>query len=42
MPGLVLMAKNVYVWLDQLSHRYSRAITHLDDVPDEELDTLAR
>jgi glycosidase len=42
MPRLVLMAKNVYVWLDQLSRRYSRAITHLDEVPDEELDTLAR
>lgn len=42
MPNLVLMAKNAYVWLDQLSRRYGRAITTLDQVPDEELDQLAR
>lgn len=42
MPCLVLMAKNTYVWLDQLSKKYQRAITKLDDIPDEELDTLAR
>jgi len=42
MPKLVLMAKNVYVWLDQLSKRHGRSITRLDHVPDEELDTLAR
>lgn len=41
MPRLVLMAKNIYVWLDQLSKRYSRAITRLDHIPDEELDQLA-
>ncbi len=25
MPSLVLMAKNTYVWLDQLSQKYKRA-----------------
>ena len=42
MPKLVLMAKNSYVWLDQLSKKYKRSITHLDQIPDEELDTLSR
>ena len=42
MPRAVLMAKSTYVWLDQLSKKYKRAITRLDQVPDEELDTLAR
>ena len=42
MPSLVLMAKNAYVWLDQLAKRYQRPITHLDHIPDEELDRLAR
>lgn len=42
MPSLVLIAKNTYVWLDQLSRRYGRRLTRLDEIPDEELDTLAR
>lgn len=42
MPSLVLIAKNAYVWIDQLSKKYRRPITHLDDIPDEELDTLRR
>jgi glycosidase len=42
MPRVVLMAKSTYVWLDQLSKKYQRAITRLDQIPDEELDTLAR
>lgn len=41
MPRLVLIAKNTYVWLDQLSKKYGRPIRHLDQIPDEELDTLA-
>jgi len=41
MPRVVLMAKNAYVWLDQLSRRYGRPVTRLDQVPDSELDTLA-
>lgn len=42
MPRLVLMAKNVYVWLHQLSRKYRRSIYRLDQIPDEELDLLAR
>lgn len=42
MPRLVLMAKNVYVWLHQLSRKYRRSIYRLDQIPDEELDVLAR
>jgi glycosidase len=42
MPRLVLIAKNSFVWLDQLSKKYRRPITRLDEIPDEELDTLAR
>ena len=42
MPSLVLLAKNAYVWLDQLSKQYGRPMTRLDHIPDEELDTLAR
>jgi glycosidase len=40
MPCLVLIAKNSFVWLDQLSKKYQRPITHLDHIPDEELDLL--
>lgn len=42
MPRLVLMAKSTHVWLDQLSKTYNRDIHRLDQVPDEELDTLAQ
>ncbi|MFQ5709153.1 MAG: alpha-amylase family glycosyl hydrolase [bacterium] len=42
MPRLVLLAKSTLVWLDQLSKKYQRAISRLDQIPDEELDTLAR
>ena len=42
MPRLVLMAKNVYVWLHQLSRKYHRSIYRLNQIPDEELDLLAR
>jgi glycosidase len=41
MPKLVLIAKNAYVWLDQLSKQYHHQITRLDQVPDEELDKLS-
>ncbi len=40
MPRLVLMAKSTHVWLDQLSKKYDRHISRLDQVPDEELDEL--
>ncbi|HEY3312134.1 MAG TPA: alpha-amylase family glycosyl hydrolase [Anaerolineales bacterium] len=42
MPSLVLIAKNSYVWLDQLSKWYGREIRTLEAIPDEELDKLAR
>ncbi|MHB1050844.1 MAG: alpha-amylase family glycosyl hydrolase [Bacteroidota bacterium] len=42
MPNVVIIAKNTYVWLDQLSKKYQRSIRRLDEIPDEELDILAR
>jgi 4-alpha-glucanotransferase len=42
MPRLVMLAKSTYVWLDQLSKKYQRPINHLNDIPDEELDTVRR
>src|SRR5579859_8109320 len=42
MPRTVMIAKSTFVWLDQLSKAYRRPIHRLDQVPDEELDTLAR
>lgn len=41
MPRVVLIAKSSFVWLDQLSKKYQRPITRLDQIPDEELDILA-
>ncbi len=40
-PEVVMIAKNVYVWLHQLSVKYQWEIKRLDQVPDEELDQLA-
>ncbi|MDR0706843.1 MAG: alpha-amylase [Treponema sp.] len=42
MPRTVLMAKSTLVWLYQLSKKYGREIARLDQIPDEELDELAR
>lgn len=42
MPKVVMIAKNTYVWLDQLSKKYKRHIHRLDQIPDEELDQLAK
>src|SRR2546430_9872444 len=42
MARTVLIAKNTFVWLDHLSRAYGRAITRLDQIPDEALATLAR
>ncbi|MBN2011124.1 alpha-amylase [candidate division KSB1 bacterium] len=42
MPRVVIIAKSTYVWLDQLSKKYQRDIHRLDQIPDEELDRLAR
>lgn len=41
MPNVVMIAKNSFVWLDQLSKKYNRPITRLDQIPDEEIDILA-
>lgn len=38
MPKVVMIAKNSFVWLDQLSKKYGRTIKTLDAIPDEELD----
>ncbi len=42
MPQLVLVAKNVFVWLDQLSKAHGRPIRRLDQIPDQALEGLAR
>jgi glycosidase len=42
MPRAVVVAKSVYVWLDQLSKSYKRHIHRLDQIPDEELNLLSR
>jgi glycosidase len=41
MPSTVLIAKSTYVWLAQLSKQHGRHIHRLDQIPDEELATLA-
>lgn len=41
MPNVVLIAKSTLVWLDQLSKKYAKDISHLDQIPDEELELLA-
>lgn len=40
MPNVILMAKTVLVWLDQLTKQYGYNITRLDQIPDAELDKL--
>jgi glycosidase len=42
MARTVLIAKNAYVWLDQLSRQYGRGISRLDQIPEEALAALAR
>ncbi|MCD6163558.1 MAG: alpha-amylase [candidate division Zixibacteria bacterium] len=42
MSNVVILAKSTYIWLDQLSKKYKRDIRNLNDIPDEELDRLAR
>ncbi len=41
MPNVVMIAKNSYVWLDQLSKKHKKKIITLDQIPDEELDQIA-
>jgi glycosidase len=42
MPRVVMIAKSTFVWLAQLTKEYGRPITTLAEIPDEELDRLAR
>ncbi len=42
MPKVVMIAKSIYIWLDQLSKKYNRTIYRLDQIPDEELDQLQK
>jgi len=42
MPRSILLAKNTYVWLEQLSRKHGRWIRYLNEIPDEELDILAQ
>jgi glycosidase len=42
MPTAAMIAKSTYVWLAQLSRKYSRDISRLDQIPDADLDELAR
>jgi len=42
MSNVVMIAKSIHVWLYQLSRRYNRHCRILSDIPDEELDQLAR
>ena len=41
MPRLILLAKNVFVWMDQLSKKYNSEIHRLDQIPDQELEILS-
>lgn len=42
MPNVIMMAKSTLVWLDQLSKKYHRDISRVDQIPDEELDLLSQ
>lgn len=42
MPRVVMIAKNSFVWLNQLSKQYGRDISRLDQIPDDTLDQLAQ
>ena len=41
MPNVVMIAKNIYVWLSQLSKKYNQHLHRLDQIPEEELRRLA-
>lgn len=41
MPRTVMIAKNSFVWLHQLSKKYGLEINNLDQIPDEELEQLS-
>ncbi len=41
-PDVVMIAKNIFVWMHQLTEKYGFEIKTLDQIPDEELDLLAQ
>jgi glycosidase len=41
MPNVVLVAKNAYVWLDQLSRESGQTLNRLDQIPDKTLDQIS-
>ncbi len=41
MPNVILLAKNIFVWLDQLSKEYQTSIYQLCHIPDQELAKLS-
>ncbi|RLC51305.1 MAG: alpha-amylase, partial [Candidatus Cloacimonadota bacterium] len=41
-PEVVMIAKNIFVWMHQLTEKYGFEIKTLDQIPDEELDLLAQ
>jgi len=42
MPRCILLAKNTYVWMEQLSRKYGRWIRYLNEIPNEEMDIMAQ
>jgi len=42
MPRVIMIAKNAFVWMHQLTKKYGREIKTLDQIPDAELDNFAR
>jgi len=42
MPRTIMLAKNAFVWLDQLSKAYSKEIKTLDQIPEDELKALSQ
>jgi len=40
MPNVVMLAKSTLVWLDQLSKYYNKPIKRLDQIPEQEIDSL--
>ena len=42
MPRVVMIAKNAFVWMHQLTNKYGREIKRLDEIPDAELDSFAQ
>jgi glycosidase len=42
MSSAIMLAKSIYVWLDQLSYRYQSEISSLADIPEDELASLSK